>query len=166
LDYPLFKSIDKSVKSLFKNGQPLHHLISAKSREYDPASSKFFVTNNEELDQMSPQEVQDIFRHRHILVPGKSSGKKFDRAALRFLGSMTQKRTIQGECCAIYDRYFLSLMRYKVNERRTVDDPENMLMQGTFEDLLRVDDDGKRPILNVLDIPLGGATIDIPKKFE
>lgn len=57
-------------------------------------------------------------------------------------------------------------MRYKVNELRTVDDPENMLMQGTFEDLLRMNDDGTRPILNVLDIPLGGAAINIPKKFE
>jgi hypothetical protein len=57
-------------------------------------------------------------------------------------------------------------MKYKVNERRTMDDPENMLMQGTFEDLLRVDEEGKRRILNVLDIPLGGRAVKIPKKFE
>jgi hypothetical protein len=41
-----------------------------------------------------------------------------------------------------------------------------MLMPGTFEDLLRVDENGKRPILNMLDIPLGGAAIDIPCKFK
>lgn len=57
-------------------------------------------------------------------------------------------------------------MKYKVNERRTMDDPENMLLQGTFEDLLRVDEEGKRRILNVLDIPLGGRAVKIPKKFE
>jgi hypothetical protein len=41
-----------------------------------------------------------------------------------------------------------------------------MLKMGTLEDLLQVDKNGKQPILNVLDIPLGGAALNIPTQFE
>jgi hypothetical protein len=96
MDNTLFKSVEQSVRSLFKNGKPLHHLPSAKSRQYHQDASKFFIVSKEELEMMSAYEVQNIFRHRHILVPGKQSGKKFDRASLRSIGSLTQKRQVQG----------------------------------------------------------------------
>jgi hypothetical protein len=41
-----------------------------------------------------------------------------------------------------------------------------MLKMGTLDDLLRVDEQGKQPILNVLDIPLGGAATHMPPQFE
>jgi hypothetical protein len=57
-------------------------------------------------------------------------------------------------------------MTYKVNELRTAANPDRMLIPGTFEDLLTVEKNGKKRILNMLDIPLGAAAINIPCKFE
>jgi hypothetical protein len=112
-DSALFKGVDKSVKGLYHESKPLHHLPSARSREYSPGASEFFVTTDEELKAMSPQEVQDIMRHRHILVPGKPTGKKFDRATLRSIGSLSQKRHIQGEYHMVHCSLFLFLMASK-----------------------------------------------------
>lgn len=55
---------------------------------------------------------------------------------------------------------------YKVNELRSIDNPDNMLKIGTLEDLLHVGENGKQPILNILDIPLGGAALNIPTQFQ
>lgn len=55
---------------------------------------------------------------------------------------------------------------YKVNELRSIDNPDNMLKTGTLEDLLHVGENGKQPILNILDIPLGGAALNIPTQFQ
>jgi hypothetical protein len=41
-----------------------------------------------------------------------------------------------------------------------------MLRTGTLEDLLNVGENGKQPILNILDIPLGGAALNIPTQFQ
>jgi hypothetical protein len=105
MDYKLFKDVDESVKGLFKNAIPLHHLPSATSRQYSPTASQFFITSDEDLKAMSAQEVQEIFRYRHIVVPGKPSGKKFDRATLRSMG-LTRKRHIQGERYIVRLGYF------------------------------------------------------------
>jgi hypothetical protein len=40
-----------------------------------------------------------------------------------------------------------------------------MLHLGTLADLLALDGDGKRRILNVLDLPLGGAPLQHPPQY-
>jgi hypothetical protein len=167
MDSALFNAVDKSVKELYNKSKPLHHLPSARSRQYSPGVSEFFITTDEDLKAMSPQEVQDIMRYRHILVPGKPTGKKFDRVTLRSIGaSLTQKRHIQSEYYIIYCSCLFVPNDFKVNELRTIENPNNMLRMGTLEDLLSAEEQEKPPILNVLDIPLGGAAIDIPPHFK
>jgi hypothetical protein len=100
MDYKLFKEVHQSIKGLFKDGKPLHHLPAAKLRQYTPNASRFFVTTDEELKTMSGQEIQAIFRNRHIIISGTPSGRKFDHTTLRSIG-LAQKHQMQGECHAV-----------------------------------------------------------------
>jgi len=81
------------------DGRPLHHQHSATSLEYDPTSgtSTFFVTTLEKFEQLDGQQVQDVFSHRSILIPGPApKGFLFDRQGLAKLGSLSVERTVQG----------------------------------------------------------------------
>jgi hypothetical protein len=97
-EYPLLRGIQASVQALFANGRPLHHLDSARSLDFSPAASSCFVTTVNDFNNLSAAQVQDIFRHRHILIPGAvKEDIKFDRQGLATLGSLTTVRTVQGE---------------------------------------------------------------------
>jgi len=91
--------VDQSVTSRYQDGKPLHHLKSARSLKYDPNASQFFVVSREELEAMSGKEIQEVFRHRHILVPGHPTDFAFDRKGLSQLGGLKTKHQIQGETC-------------------------------------------------------------------
>lgn len=58
-------------------GRPLHHLPSAKDLKFDSENhdqSHLFVVEHERFQRMTVREVQDVFRHRDILVvdvPGR-----------------------------------------------------------------------------------------------
>jgi hypothetical protein len=98
VEYDILRNIQASVKGMYKNGKPLHHLDSARSTVYSSDSSNFFVTTMEDFQRLTAHEVQEIFRHRHILIPGTPpKNVKFDRAGLSNLSSLTAKREIQGE---------------------------------------------------------------------
>jgi hypothetical protein len=105
IDIPIVSSIFRSTKSLYRHGRPLHHLSSARSRKYDHEASIFFVTTAAEFTQFSAREVQEIFRHRHIVVTGPAPRDfQFDRAGLSMLGCLTTPRDIQGmfhDLCSI-----------------------------------------------------------------
>lgn len=72
-DVRLLKDIQESVESLYEDGQPLHYLESAMSVDYDPNDarvSSIFVVDCAKFKKMQGPQIQDIFKHRHILVHG------------------------------------------------------------------------------------------------
>jgi hypothetical protein len=90
-------------------GKPLHHLVSAKSKAYDPNASKFFVTTTEEFEKLQGHEVQDIMRHRNILIKGvPPQGVRFDRRGLAAMGSLTANRQIQGGFYILHPHHLLT----------------------------------------------------------
>jgi hypothetical protein len=81
----------------FRDGLPPHLHPSARSKEYTPGASSIFVVDLEDFRSMTAQEVQEVFRHRHILVrksPIETTGFNLD--ALEMLGSLTTKVPMQG----------------------------------------------------------------------
>jgi hypothetical protein len=163
--------VNKSVTSQYQNGKPPHHLKSAKSPKYDPNVSQFFVVSQEELAAMSGKEIQEIFRHRHILVPGHSTDIDFDQNGLSKLGGLKTKRQIQGEHIKLLTSKTILTKVYTflnklVNHLRSIEKPDNMLREGTMEDILHMDANGNRPILNLLDLPMGGHPDPDPTQFR
>ncbi|KZP04975.1 hypothetical protein FIBSPDRAFT_903860 [Athelia psychrophila] len=50
--------------------------------------------------------------------------------------------------------------------KKTVDDPESILVKGTFQDLLDVATENYTAVFNVLDIPMGDSSgVDIPPSY-
>jgi hypothetical protein len=97
VEYDLLRRIQANVERLYQNGKPLHTLANAKSIEYVPASSQFFVTNAEAFRKIEPGAIQDIFRDRHIIVTGTDGERAtFDGPGLLRLGSLVARRDIQG----------------------------------------------------------------------
>ena len=83
------------------DGQPLSQLPSACSLSYDPSEQKIssiFMVDCQTFKKMSPAVIQDIFRHRHILVQDvETEEMAFDLAGLASLGSIVLPRFIQGK---------------------------------------------------------------------
>lgn len=105
MEYPILSEIQSSVERLFKDGKPLHHLDSARALEYDSQASQFFVTSAEDFEKLQAEEVQNIFRDRHILIPGHAPEYiGFDRQGLATLGSLHTQRDIQGEYILFFIR--------------------------------------------------------------
>jgi len=117
---------------------------------------------------MSGKEIQQVFRHRNILVPGKPTDLSFDREGLSRLGGLKTKRQIQGETLTskIILTTTLYILNTLVNHLRSLDKPDNMLREGTLEDMLHDDANGNRPILNLLDLPMGGYPDPDPVQFR
>lgn len=81
----------------FTDGLPPHLLPSARKKEYTPEASSIFVVDFDDFKSMTAQEVQDIFRHRHILVRnGPVETRPFNLESLEMLGSLTTKVSMQG----------------------------------------------------------------------
>jgi hypothetical protein len=96
----LLTEVQASIESNYSNGRPLSQLQSARSTSYDPSQgnvSSIFVVDCPTFKKMSPSVVQEIFRHRHILVQGVETDEvAFDLAGLASLGSISLPRFMQG----------------------------------------------------------------------
>jgi hypothetical protein len=97
----MLRDLQKNIESLYVNGQPLHHLPSARLVEFDPeASSEFsliFVVDYAQFVQLDPLVIQDIFRKRHILITGIPYEKEsFDEDSLSIFGDIDRPREITG----------------------------------------------------------------------
>ena len=83
------------------DGRPLSQLPSAHSPSYDPSKqniSSIFMVDCRMFKKMSPAVIQDIFRHRHILVQDvETEEMAFDLAGLASLGSIRLPCFIQGK---------------------------------------------------------------------
>ena len=97
-EFTLLEEIQTSVQRTYKDGRPLHHLPSARSKEYSPDASSIFVIDASDFRQMSATEIQGIFRHRHILVLGvPTEDMEFDLEGLSSVGSLLLPRNGQGK---------------------------------------------------------------------
>lgn len=161
-------SIQQNVERLYRDGQPLHHQDSAAAIEYDPTSetSNFFVTTAEAFDKLDGEQVQAIFRDRNILIPGPAPKDfHFDSQGLGALGSLTTQRQIQG-ICHIPRKQSSRFSHVAVGSLRLNSGEHPMLRVGTLQDFLITDKQGKRRILNALDLPMGGATVPMPPQYR
>lgn len=99
MEYPNLKEIQDGVTGLYEAGRPPHHMDGAMLTDYDPRAggSHFFVASADTFEKLDGDQIQAIFRHRHILIPGSSpSHCGFNREGLASLGSLTAPRHIQG----------------------------------------------------------------------
>jgi hypothetical protein len=94
------ENIQSSIESLYVNGQPLHHLSSAREVNYDPLDSQqscIFVVPFDDFTKMSAMTLQGIFKDRHILVVGApASEQPFGLESLLTLGPLKRVIQIQG----------------------------------------------------------------------
>ena len=99
IEHELLRRTMEIVERNYKDNLPPHHLPEAQKITFSNQCSRIFVTNPKKLHKLTPTQVQDIFRHRHILIVGlESPNSRFDREALSRLGSLTALRCIQGMC--------------------------------------------------------------------
>lgn len=82
----------------YVDGKPRHHLPSARNPTFEPGASIFFVVEHSDFIKLTIREVQDIARHRNIVIRNIPQ-RHFDwgRETLSELGSITQSRDVQGK---------------------------------------------------------------------
>jgi hypothetical protein len=89
------------------NKPPPHRLPSARKAAYDPDGSSIYIVEHSKFEKFKPGKIQEIFRHRHILVrntPGR--GLEFDSEGLSTIGSMKKEVCFQGEPCENFLKRF------------------------------------------------------------
>jgi len=75
----------------------MHHQPSARMIDYNPDASEFFVTTVEQFEKLKGHQVQEIFSHCHIVIPGSTlEDLEFNHQGLASLGLLSAKRQIQG----------------------------------------------------------------------
>jgi hypothetical protein len=83
------EAFDEAINAGFVNRLPRH--VS------DCTSSAFLVMTEAEFKKKSVDDIQDIFRHQHILVTEMSTSTlKFDEKGLSSLGRLSVLIDIQG----------------------------------------------------------------------
>jgi hypothetical protein len=100
-ELPLLQDILANIESLYEDGKPLHHLPRARELDYDPADStlsSIFVVDYGDFKDMTPHEIQEVFRDRHILVVGAPCDRDavFDEASLGLVGDIDMPREVLG----------------------------------------------------------------------
>jgi hypothetical protein len=96
-----FQEIQHQVQKGFIDNQPPHLLESARG-PYDPKDDKqssVYVVTHAEFQQKSTKEVQEIFRHRHILITGAfgvSSTAAFNEETISDFADLGNHVEIQG----------------------------------------------------------------------
>ena len=86
------------VESGYIEGIPPHHLPSAMDPIYDPAGSCIFVMPWERFKLMKACDIQEQFRHRHILVLGALvETVNFDCEGLETVGSLQAPCMVHGK---------------------------------------------------------------------
>lgn len=86
------------VKSKFdEEGRPPHWQEGASQQALSGAPSSIFVVDQQSYLKMSPMEIQDVHRHRHILVTGADSGRltQFDEDGLQMLADIDAEVSVQ-----------------------------------------------------------------------
>jgi hypothetical protein len=96
-EYPVLTKILDMVERSYEKGVPKHHLETARSLQLSPNASSVFVVTWDDFLNIPSRQVQDIFRHRHILVTKTPIPTlKFDEEGLSTLAPLQQKCFFQG----------------------------------------------------------------------
>jgi hypothetical protein len=106
-EYGFLGKIKQMVERQITRGIPPHRRPSARDRRLVEGQSSIFVVEWNEFDKMGASEIQDIFRHRHILVrnwPEKTL--EFDWDGLSLLGPMQKDACFQGEFVKLVENLF------------------------------------------------------------
>lgn len=101
-DIPLVEKAVRMVKSKFdKDGRPPHWQPAASETALGESSSSIFVVDHHRLLKMSPMEIREVHRHRHILVTGVEGGAQivFDANGLQMLADLDQEVSVQRTLC-------------------------------------------------------------------
>ena len=86
----------KRIERRYIDDHPPHHHPSAQNID-GPHGSAIYITTHQKAALLTPLQVQEIFRHRHIVITGEEQpNSQFDREALSKLGSLTAARQVQG----------------------------------------------------------------------
>jgi hypothetical protein len=103
-EFTVLKAIQAAVESRFINGVPPHRSPSARSVEYNPNGSSIYIVDWTEFQTLAPRQVQDIFRHRHILLRNAPVERgEFTLEGLEMLGSVTRQVSLQGPSYLVLD---------------------------------------------------------------
>ena len=85
----MFDEIHQAVKAGYKDGKPLWMA--------SPDESVFCVMSKQEFESKSDQEIQDLFKRKHIVVHDQFLPTlSFDEKGLRTLGDLRRPVTIHG----------------------------------------------------------------------
>lgn len=78
-------------------GHPPHWQPAASQSALSSGCSSIFVVDCNTFKQMSPLQIQEVHRHRHILVTGVDSGRpiQFDEQGLEMLADVDAEVQIQ-----------------------------------------------------------------------
>jgi hypothetical protein len=97
-EYPVLTDVIEMVEKGYVNGVPKHRLPSAMSPQYNRKASSIFIVQWADFIQMPTLEIQEHFRHRHILVTGTpTTPMNFDEEGLSMLAPLHQKNVFQGQ---------------------------------------------------------------------
>jgi hypothetical protein len=96
-EYEILARVQKMVELHYVEGIPRHHLPSARNVELEPGASTFFIVDYKEFISMSTKTVQDIARHRHIVVRNLPQPMyDWSLQTLSEVGALDLTRDIQG----------------------------------------------------------------------
>jgi hypothetical protein len=96
-EYEILERVHALVEADYVNGRPRHHLESARNIEFTPGASCFFIIDYNDYQKLSAATVQDIIRHRSILIENCPQREfNWSLETLEELGALDQSRDIQG----------------------------------------------------------------------
>jgi hypothetical protein len=85
----MFKIIHSAVIAGYKDGRPLWMAC--------PEESAFCILSKQELENKSDQEIQAIFRRKHVVIHDQFEPTlAFDEKGLKTLGDLYKSVTIHG----------------------------------------------------------------------
>ncbi|KZP25476.1 hypothetical protein FIBSPDRAFT_887999 [Athelia psychrophila] len=149
-DVPLVQQLATLVEQRFdKQGCPPHWQPAAYEKVYT-GQSDIFSVDHKEWDAMSDMEMHTIHRDHHILVTGVDIGKpiNFDVVGLAMVTDIVTH-----------------IVEIQYSGKKSEFNSDAMLEKGTLRGLLTHDRPESGVAKNMLDLPLGHSTVQIPPRF-
>lgn len=168
-DIPLVQKLSRMVQSRYdEDGRPPHRQPAAYDRAYN-AHSDIFSVDCKTWNAMSPKEMHNIHRYRHILVTKVDAGKQmeFNADGLGMLADV-DSHPVDIQCTwGLSLSQSVNLIKALTDSnKKDAFDSEAMLRKGKLRDLLSSEDEESGIAKNVLDLPLGQVPVPIPPRFS
>jgi len=147
------KQFFERVESGYENGEPLHIA--------NPDRSGFAIISDEKFRDMSAQAVQELIRHKNVVITGCQYPKlKFDEAGLRTLAPLDSQVSFIGTCLICNMDLLNNGVDYTFSPVAKGQNTTPATVSGLVSDILdnARDPDGK--ILNAIDFPACFPVLD------